>query len=208
MKIVAISDTHNRHRDVEIPEGDVLVHAGDITAHGTLEEVEAFNAYLGELPHPQKIVIAGNHDFCLEQTPEASARLLSNATYLQDQATTVDGFLFYGSPWQPWFCNLAFNLRRGAEIRAKWDLIPDGVDVLITHGPPRGFGDRTSIGQRVGCHDLLDAVERIEPRLHVYGHIHEAAGTFSNGVTTFLNACVFDRYSGPVFEPSVVELER
>ena len=129
MKIVAISDTHGLHRSLEIPDGDVLIHAGDLTRHGTLDDVREFNDFLGTLPHPHKIVIAGNHDFCFESDREACEELLTNCIYRQDQEVVIDGVKFYGSPWQPWFYDWAFNLERGPEIRAKWDLIP----VSYTH---------------------------------------------------------------------------
>ena len=206
MKIVLIADTHNRHRELTLPDGDVLVHAGDMTTGGTLEEVEEFNSYLGELPHRHKIVIAGNHDFCFELEPEPAVALLSNATYLQDEATTVEGIVFFGSPWQPRFFNFAFNLTRGPEIREKWDLIPEDVDILVTHGPPRGFGDQTVYAEEVGCRDLLAAVERVKPHVHVFGHIHEGAGIYSNGRTKFINASCCDRAFEPVNPPIVLEV--
>ncbi len=206
MKIVVIADTHNRHRELTVPAGDVLVHAGDMTLGGAKEEVEEFNNYLGELPHRHKIVIAGNHDFCFEREPEPSAMLLSNAIYLQDETTTVDGIVFYGSPWQPRFFNFAFNLTRGPEIREKWDLIPENVDILVTHGPPRGYGDQLAYGEKVGCRDLLAAVERVKPRVHVFGHIHEGVGIYSNGHTTFINASCCDRAYEPVNRPVIVEI--
>jgi Icc-related predicted phosphoesterase len=186
--IVAISDTHGLHQSLEIPKGDILVHAGDITKQGTLREVEEFNDFLGSLPHSEKIVIAGNHDFCCERDRQACEKALTNGVYLQDEGVTIQGIHFYGSPWQPWFYDWAFNLQRGPEIKAKWDLIPEDTDVLITHGPPLGRGDRTVLGQQVGCEDLLDTVERIRPRVHIFGHIHEAFGTSSNEHTTFINA--------------------
>ena len=96
------------------------------------------------MPHPDKIVIAGNHDFCFERDPRHCVRLLTNAVYLQDSAVVVRGLKFCGSPWQPWFCDWAFNLRRGQPLREKWDLIPSDTDVLITHGPPQGINDFTS----------------------------------------------------------------
>jgi len=186
--IVAISDTHGMHRDLEIPDGDVLVHAGDLTSHGQLEQVAAFDDFLGALPHPHKVLIAGNHDFCFEREPEASRALITNATYLQDEEATVGSLRFYGSPWQPWFFDFAFNLQRGPELAAKWDLIPQGIDVLITHGPPLGHGDRVASGKQEGCADLLQAVRRIRPGLHLFGHIHEAYGISGEGPTTFINA--------------------
>ncbi len=187
MKVVAVSDTHGMHDRVQVPDGDVLLHAGDLTNHGEFEDVISFSNFLGRLPHRHKIVIAGNHDFCFERDPHAKD-LLTNCIYLQDEEIVIDGVKFYGSPWQPWFYDWAFNLQRGPEIRAKWDLIPLDTGVLITHGPPAGHGGMTARGVDAGCEDLLAAVEAIRPRYHVFGHIHEAAGRSCNAHTTFLNA--------------------
>lgn len=85
---------------------------------------------------------------------------------------------FYGSPWQPEFCDWAFNLDRGESIKSKWAKIPEDVDVLITHGPPQGYGDRTYSGFRCGCKDLMENIQarKNPPRVHIFGHIHEDAG--------------------------------
>jgi len=203
MKIVAISDTHGKHDELLIPSGDVLIHAGDITGYGTEQEVLLFNEFLGELPHKHKIVIAGNHDRCLELAPEQAAKLITNASYLIDSSIIIDGVKFYGSPWQPWFFDWAFNLRRGEEIRKKWALIDQDTDVLITHGPPQGYCDRVKEGENVGCEALLEMVESIRPKLHFFGHIHEAYGFGSNGHTTFINASSCD-YDYRVSNPPVV----
>ena len=100
----------------------------------------------------------------------------------------IMGIKFWGSPWQPEFFDWAFNASRGEEIRQYWDKIPTGIDVLITHGPPFKLGDQTDIGEHVGCLDLLDAIERVKPKLHVFGHIHEGYGVTSANGTTFVNA--------------------
>ena len=186
-----------------VPPGDILIHAGDITRHGNAEELVEFNDFLGTLPHPTKIVIAGNHDFCFQRDSEQCRALLTNCIYLEDEEVSTDGLHFYGSPWQPWFYDWAFNLPRGEEIKAKWDLIPAHTDILITHGPPLGFGDTTASHQKAGCKDLLDAVERIKPKIHVFGHIHEAFGIYANADTTFLNASICDLAYEPVNEPIV-----
>lgn len=201
--IVAISDTHGMHHAITVPPGDILIHAGDITRHGEIGELDEIDAWLGSLPHAHKILIAGNHDFCFERDPEACRARLGNCLYLQDQAAAVLGIRFYGSPWQPWFYDWAFNLQRGPEIRTKWDLIPTDTDVLITHGPPYGHGDRTSRGHLVGCKDLLEAVKRIRPRLHVFGHIHEAAGISHNAHTTLINASICTLEFRPLNPPQV-----
>jgi Icc-related predicted phosphoesterase len=203
MRIIAISDTHGRHNRLTIPDGDVLIHAGDLTRNGKLPEVVAFNAFLGTLPHRHKLVIAGNHDWCFEKTPAACADALTNAIYLQDSAITLDGVRFYGSPWQPWFYGWAFNLRRGAEIRAKWECIDRATNVLITHGPPYGFGDLTADRRHVGCKDLLEFVTLIAPQAHIFGHVHEAAGVSTNTRTTFVNASICDIRDRPI-HPAII----
>jgi Icc-related predicted phosphoesterase len=206
VRIVAISDTHGKHWALDVPEGDILLHAGDMTLRGSIESVKDFDAFLGQLTHPVKIAIAGNHDFCFERDPEGSAALLTNAIYLQDQSVAIEGIRFYGSPWQPWFHDLAFNLRRGAEIQAKWKRIPAETDILITHGPPYGHGDQTILGQIVGCRDLMEVVVQIRPRFHIFGHIHEGVGVTENEHTTFINASICNHFFEPVNEPIVFEI--
>ena len=192
MKIVAISDTHSRHEHLKVPDGDVFIHAGDFSGYGSLKELMNFNEWVGQLPHPHKIVIAGNHDWCFETMPEESRRHMTNAIYLQDAALEIEGFKFYGSPWQPWFLDWAFNLQRGQELREKWDMIPPDIDVLITHGPPHGIGDLTVREENVGCEELLIAVERVRPKFHIFGHIHEDAGVHEYDHTTFANVSFLD----------------
>ncbi len=192
MRFVVISDTHGLHDRLEMPPGDVLIHAGDMTRRGELDELRDFDAFLARLDYRHKLVIAGNHDFCFERRPELARAALVHATYLEDEAIEIEGVRFWGSPWQPWFYDWAFNLRRGAEIRAKWRLIPPKTDVLITHGPPLGHGDVTVRGHAVGCADLLERIREIKPRYHLFGHIHEAFGTSTEGATTFVNASSCD----------------
>jgi Icc-related predicted phosphoesterase len=193
VRIIAVSDTHGHHNSLKIPDGDIFVHAGDITAFGTETNLQDFNDFLGRLPHPTKLVIAGNHDFGIERDPQGSEEILTNCIYLQDQGYEINGISFYGSPWQPWFHDWAFNLQRGEEIRAKWELIPENTHVLITHGPPYGHGDQTDQGARVGCQDLLEIIEQVRPLVHIFGHIHESYGITSNEHTRFINASVVNR---------------
>ena len=195
--LVLMSDTHGFHRDLVVPPGDILIHAGDLTQTGTLEELADVNAYFAGLPHPHKLVICGNHDFCFEREPERARATLTAATYLQDEAAQVLGIKVWGSPWQPWFYDWAFNLPRGPAIAGKWALIPMDTDILVTHGPPFGIGDRTSHGDRAGCHDLLARIAVVRPKLHVFGHIHEGAGIYRQPGTTFVNAST-DECMGPV----------
>jgi Icc-related predicted phosphoesterase len=192
LRIVCVSDTHGRHDRTDLPPGDLLIHAGDLTAHGKLEEVEPFNDWLGRIGHLYRhtIVIAGNHDFCFQNHPAEARARLTHATYLEDSWVEVGGVKVYGSPWQPFFGGWAFNLRRGEELAAVWAKIPADVDVLVTHGPPEGVLDRNKWGDPCGCRDLLARVLEVRPRLHVFGHIHEAAGRTEIDGITFVNAAV------------------
>jgi Icc-related predicted phosphoesterase len=192
MRIVLLSDTHGLCGQLSVPPGDLLIHAGDAGRRGTLEELRAFNEFLGRLSHPHKIFVAGNRDYSFQRQPEVSRKMLTNAVYLQDDEVTVDGVRIYGSPWQPPFMDTAFNLPRGEPLREKWALVPEGIDILVTHTPPFGIGDRTSRGESVGCEDLLEAVRRIKPRLHVFGHIHEGYGQYNINGILFINASVTD----------------
>lgn len=203
MRLVLVSDTHNQHGALRLPEGDVLVHAGDFTMRGTEPEVRAFGTWLADQPHRHKVLIAGNHDFLFERDPHLARALLPpQAHYLLDSEVSIGGLRFWGSPWQPWFLDWAFNLRRGPDLAAKWALIPQGVDVLITHGPPMGIADRTVNGENVGCADLAEAMKRAKPRLSVFGHIHEGYGVHGDKV----NVAICDEKYRLVNNPVVIDL--
>lgn len=206
MRLVCVSDTHGQGASVRTPDGDVLVHAGDLTGLGSLAQIAREAAWLRSLPHRTKIVVAGNHDFGLQREPKEALALLEGLVYLEDSGVTVDSVRFWGSPWQPTYLDWAFNLDRGAAIRAKWDRIPGGIDVLVTHGPPAGVLDRTASGLEVGCADLLDAVVRVRPRVHVFGHIHEGYGVAERQGVRFVNASTCDRGYRPVHPPIVVDV--
>ncbi len=207
MKIVALSDTHSRHHQLAVPDGDILIHAGDATMSGSLNEIAVFNAWLGTLPHPVKLFCAGNHDWLFEREPNLARSLMTNATYLQDELIVVNGLRIYASPWQPRFFDWAFNLDRGLPLRRKWDLIPDDVDVLVTHGPPFGIRDQNPNGEHCGCEELRAAVERVKPRLHIFGHIHQGYGELVYEGMRFVNACNCTEQYQPHNAPLVFELE-
>ncbi|MEM6994651.1 MAG: metallophosphatase domain-containing protein [Myxococcota bacterium] len=188
MRLVCVADTHLfEGPGWPVPDGDVFIHAGDLLRGGSLEELVEAAAWIRSLPHRHKVVVAGNHDRCFERTrAPALAELGPDVHDLQDTELEIDGVRIWGSPWQPWFYDWAFNLPRGEELAARWAKIPDALDVLITHGPPRGYGDRT-VGTREGCDDLLAAIDRAAPALHVFGHIHEDGGLWRRNGTTICN---------------------
>jgi Icc-related predicted phosphoesterase len=205
MRLVIISDTHNYHTRLTMPDGDLLIHAGDMTNQVTLHELGEFNRWLGTLSYRHKVVISGNHDWCWQRENNAARAILTNAVYLEDSGTTIDGVRLWGSPWQPEFHDFAFNLPRGAPLREKWAQIPTETDILITHGPPHGHGDLTIFRQRAGCADLRDAVSRVKPRLHIFGHIHEGFGITEQNGTTFVNASVCLPFNRPTERVMVVD---
>jgi Icc-related predicted phosphoesterase len=138
---------------------------------------------------------------------KGNAHLFKGLHYLQDSGVEINGVKFWGSPWQPWFHDWAFNLKTSTQLRSKWNLIPTDTDVLLTHGPPFGILDRTQrTGESVGCHELLLAVRRVSPKLHVFGHIHEGYGMKQVGETLFANASTCTLQYRPTNSPVVVDL--
>lgn len=209
-KIVCLSDTHNRHEQIEVPGSDILIHAGDATIRGTIDEIILFNEWFAAFPHRHKIFVAGNHDWLFE-TSNRLARTLLDASihYLQDCSVEIENLKIYGSPWQPRFFDWAFNLSRGAQLAEKWKLISEETDVLITHGPP--FGILDAVRQRyyvenTGCEDLRKRVETIKPKLHVFGHIHCGYGRAESFGVRFVNASNCDESYAPVNPPIVIDL--
>lgn len=202
-----MADTHGQLEHVDIPEGDVLIIAGDVCRGRSLQELKYLNNFFGSLPHAHKVLIAGNHDLIMEQLGRAELeRIFTHAVYLEDSGITIDGLKFWGSPWQPEFFNWAFNLPRGKLLAEKWAKIPDNTDVLITHGPPFGILDRTLRNKRVGCEELLKAIGRIKPKVHVFGHIHEDYGQNESAGTLFVNASTCNARYQPSNKPIVIDV--
>lgn len=204
-KITFISDTHTKHDKVNsfLPGGDILIHAGDLTGRGYLNEIDDFLKWFDKIDnYDTKIFIAGNHDFGFEDNPNQIKSLLTEyktVDYLQDDLLLVgkgdyeDMVKVWGTPWQPEFHNWAFNLPRGEKLKEKWDMIPTNTDILITHGPPHGKLDYVPYSNmNVGCEELIKRVNEIKPKINVFGHIHEGYGYVFDGNTHFINAAVLN----------------
>lgn len=196
MKIVAISDTHGQHKLLELPQGDMLVHSGDVSKMGYKDQVKDFLKWFSSLDFKYKIFIAGNHDYFFEKESAEEIKKLvpENVIYLNDSGTEIEGLKIWGSPIQPWFCDWAFNRQRGEEIRKHWNLIPNDLDLLLVHGPAAGILDKLYTGEAVGCSDLLEKVKEVKPKFFVFGHIHEGYGKTEINSTTFINASVLDEH--------------
>lgn len=206
-RIVCLSDTHNCNEQIRVPDGDILIHAGDATIQGTIDEIVLFNEWFARLPHRHKIFVAGNHDWLFETDNRLARKLLDDKIiYLQDSSAEIEGLKIYGSPWQPWFFDWAFNLPRGERLAEKWRLIPDDTEILITHGPPFGILDFPPDETSVGCEMLRLRVEEIRPKLHIFGHIHHSYGTEENFGTKFINASNCDEAYEPANSPIVFDL--
>jgi Icc-related predicted phosphoesterase len=207
LKIVCISDTHRLHRQLKMPEGDILIHAGDIGCERGFDPLIDLNEWFKLLPYEHKIVIPGNHDFAIENSPLTAKALLNKAELLIDEECIINGVKYWGSPCTPFFHDWAWNEQRGEPLKRIWAKIPMDTDVLITHGPPYGILDEVIYGgKNVGCEELRKRVLEVQPKVHVFGHIHEGYGYFSEGKTQYVNASILSHGAG-LNLPQVIEIK-
>lgn len=196
LTICAISDTHNNHDKLVLPESDILLHAGDFSGLGTLRETKAFMEWFSNQKAKHKIFISGNHDFLDQNDPGLFKILLEeypNIKYLRDEMVTVEGIKIWGRPWTPEFNGWAFMADpQSPKMLSSLSIVPTGVDILLTHGPAFEILDMMNQGNKVGCQDLLNELERIQPRYMVFGHIHHSSGVRTVGNTTHINAAVLN----------------
>lgn len=229
MRIVAISDTHLQH-DFQIPEGDILVHSGDLTFVGSIEEMTRAARWLWAVKldrgFKDVIVICGNHDWLGEKDPVLTRLLFEERkiTYLDQQAAVVQGLRFYGAPHTPRFFDWAFNVDRGPALEKIWSRIPDDTQILVTHGPPWGRLDVVNrpLGEmdnpnygsnfwlektHVGCQDLARRIQQLKDlKLHCFGHIHAAGREVSADGVTFVNASVCNEKYRAFYPPQVIDI--
>ena len=210
-RIVAISDTHSQLDKIDLPEGDILISAGDITYRGTLAEMTKQLDILQEKGSKFKstILVLGNHDFLGQDMPYLTRIMCEERKiiWLQGTGVTIDGINFYGDATTPEFFDWAFMKKRGEEIAQVWKNIPDDTNVLITHGPAEGFRDLLKDGvTHVGCEELSNRIIELNYlRLHCFGHIHYSYGTEVVGNTTFINASICTEAYKPTNPPIVFD---
>lgn len=218
-RIVCLSDTHGMHEKVHVPDGDLLIHAGDCTDDLGQFSLRSFLKWFEAMPHKKKIFIAGNHDGAFELWPAAAEAMVKeiapSVIYLQDSGCEIEGLKFWGSPVTPSFCNWHFNRDRGEKIAAHWKNIPNDTDILITHGPARYPNSKLDVSgfdnEKVGCRDLYEYFNIIKPRLHVFGHIHHGYGTqtfiHDDGEKSILvNASICNERYEPINKPWIFEI--
>lgn len=235
MNIVCISDTHSRHKHLtsnaafpnKLPDGDLLIHAGDLTGVGAKSEVESvIDWMLKQAPRFTYgiVFIAGNHDRSFDPKfnsddkerkakPIWLSNLLSNLEssttgihYLENSSVMLGGLTIWGSPYSPWFHGdrWAFNAHRGPDIEAIWKDVPTDADVVVTHSPisyKLDYVPRTQ--EYVGCENLRTKIKQVKPILHISGHIHEGYGWEEDIDTTYVNASICDHYYEPTNKPII-----
>jgi len=202
VKIVAVADTHGEHDRLDIPMGDLLVHAGDWTMMGSKKKIKAFLQWVNSLPHQHKVIIAGNHDLDMDPTTPMYGDLkmkdlidsFPSIHYLCDSGVTLQvgepsqQIKIWGSPFTPTFQDWVFQYDVGER---SWSDIPNDTDILITHGPPHGILDSINEKSGGGCPALRERVETIKPKVHIFGHLHEDGGsTMLYDGTLFVNAAI------------------
>ena len=207
MKIWHISDTHTYHGLLKVPEDiDMVIHSGDATnprdPYASEQEMLNFISWFGSLPIKHKVFVAGNHDLCIERNLVTKIDFMKNGiVYLENDYAEVEGIKIWGSPFTPTFGQgWAFNKKRSA-LHDIWKEIPDDVDIVVVHGPPKGILDlayhQLNCIEFCGDEALRKRMYLLNPKLCLFGHIHNNediinAGTMklSNHNTIYSNGSV------------------
>ncbi len=182
MKLIFISDTHGCHRELDLPPCDLIIHAGDICNKGNIKHVSDFISWYEELDIEHKIFIQGNHDRDFNQNNQSiiPEKIPDNLVYLHHSLIEIRDWKIWGSPFQ-----------ENTEINT-WDMIPNDIDIVITHNPPYGILDKAPSGNLRGCNKLRSRIHQISPRLHLFGHIHHSYGKIEKDKTTYMNGSNYE----------------
>jgi predicted phosphodiesterase len=210
----------------DLPAADMLIHAGDFASHGRVDDCMRALHWLNALPFEYRVVIAGNHDCFMDENLRGENIGISRSAieaitpkgegfhYLLDSGVEIEGLKFWGSPITPTFFDWAFMKPRGPALRQQWEKIPDGTDIVITHGVPYGvcdscpnYTDPKGPWIHVGDEDLLAAIKHIEPKVYIGGHIHAGHGHAWSDGTLFINASVCDESYNPTHKPIVFDID-
>ncbi len=190
MRIFCISDTHGLHEQIKIPKNiDMIIHAGDVgnsnVLHKSVNEIYDFLNWYGLLNIRYKIFIAGNHDTALSEPNYINVP--SNICYLEHSSIEIEGIKIFGSPYTPRFGSWSFMKDRG-KLSPYWEQIPQDTDILITHGPPKGIldlsYDKFGTLEYCGDQELLNAINKLYIKYHIFGHIHDSDRCLNAGTKT------------------------
>lgn len=218
MKIIAISDTHNKYDKLIIPECDILISAGDYSFQGTLEEVTFFHRWLNLQPAKHIISVQGNHELGVERNFELSKGVAQiecpRVHFIDEGLVEIEGLKIWCSAITPTFNDWAWN-RNSYEIQKHWDQIPESINILVTHGPPWGILDQTSYAngeirpEHLGCPRLMERIRIIKPSLHFFGHVHRPGGNQVRVFGTWFHNCaICDECYVPTNALTIVEFNK
>jgi len=210
MKIVVISDIHTRWNEITIPDCDILISCGDYSWKGETDSVIGFHTWLSKQPAKHIISVQGNHEVLIENSFHLCSQMVADIdqkiVFIDEGLVEIEGLKIWCSAITPFFHNWAWNRYPGEEIKRHWDKIPKDIDILVTHGPPRGILDKTTAGLEVGSEDLSDTIQTLTNlKYHCFGHIHEGYGTMTVDEITYVNASICNEKYKAVNKP--VELE-
>lgn len=193
MRIWKISDTHAMHATLNIPPDiDCIIHGGDSTNYfnwvNNQPEFEDFFNWFVSLPVKYKILIAGNHDAWATKKYNIDRLREAGIIYLEHEYYSLKGLLLFGSPYTPTFGNWHFMKARD-KLSRTWECLVPNIDILITHGPPKGIldlsHDKNNKLEYCGDSALFKAVLSTQPKHHMFGHIHDSKGCYNSGNRTY-----------------------
>jgi Icc-related predicted phosphoesterase len=230
LRFVCISDTHTHTENLKqnIPDGDVFIHCGDFSYSGQPREIEKFKTFLNSLPHTKKVVIAGNHDITFDKERYEGLKKKFNlkpaldeidklkifekdVVYLENSSIDLFGYKIYGSPYCNRYYTWAF-MKNDENLAEIWEQVPNDTDIFLTHGPPMYIGDLTVENVYAGSSTLYREIrDRIKPKLHIFGHIHEGYGCYTDEKipgTIFINCALLDSEYNLVNSPIVFDLPK
>lgn len=210
MIVDCISDLHGHYPELE--GGDILIVSGDLTTSDKPIQYGNFGSWIQRKNYKKKIIISGNHDNYLDNKRYDFIKDIYEeikVDYLCDSGTEFGGIKIWGSPYTMKFDGMnpncmAFTCDTDDELNEHWKLIPDEIDILITHCPPHGILDKViRADEHNGSKTLREhVIVRIKPRLHVFGHIHEWGGKIVDCCTTrFVNCSHMNEEYEPVNKP-------
>jgi len=218
MKLVILSDNHSNY-DFEVPDGDVLIHAGDFSYMGRNEEIIEFTEWMkSQDKFDYRLWVPGNHEVGIEKNYQYYVDFIeaeSNSICIHNKEIEIDGLKFMGTGNTPTFGRWAF-MKDDDQRKRYWEIAPDDIDVLVTHGPPFGLLDTIDVSgnsEKLGCIHLRKYIERVKPKLACWGHIHGSGGSVmplkhwdGEDDTMCVNASVLNEGYELVRQPIVIEV--
>lgn len=206
-RFVLISDNHGQ-TNIKIPDGDVLIHCGDFSARGTMEDVIKMNSWMGKITNVRrKILGVGNHDGFTEKEKTFSKALMTNAELLIDEPFDINGLSCYATPWQPNYKNWSYNVELPLTRYELFCRIPNDTELLLCHCPPFGILDKGFKEDHAGDKMLLKRIRELKKLKYCFfGHLHSSRGIVVQDGITFVNCSVLDDHYKLAHEPIVIDI--